>query len=306
MADLMRPLKASLKTGACPKKRKRTTHSVYELYRTNPAFNPLLNDSMEALTFAFEAFLEKGAPKPQGGQGLALAKDCGHSVRQSLAGGTPNASDGDRDASDGDQDMDECGSQHSHGKAFTKSIVCRYFLMGRCMMGSGCKFSHKMDEAKMDWCKFGVECKRRPDCPFIHIDQLDNAQDCEAYEAGFCPHGPVCKKHHIKKPVSELPRVGQAILDDIGAWAKRAEEEEKQKLYHKTSICRMWKEGKCRRSKCTFAHGYLDLSRKGVDRLEGRSWYVDPVSKEKLYLDGHSTWWKRADNTSRKLVKALI
>lgn len=276
-------------------------YTLNKLFRTDPRYNPLLNDSMDVLTFDFEVHLEK------------------HIKRNVISSVQLPTNDDDDVKMDGDGDGDDAMSHRSmdthktdrttNSNAYTKRIVCRYFLMGRCMKGTGCEFSHKMDEAKMDWCKFGTECKRRPDCPFIHIDQLENVQDCEAYDAGFCHHGPICKKRHVKCLASELPRVAQAILDDIAEWGKRAEEEEKRILYHKTSLCRMWKEGKCRRSKCTFAHGYLDLSQKGLDRLEGRSWYVDPVSKEKLYLDGHSTWWKRGgvrDDGSKKMVKAKI
>ena len=88
-------------------------------------------------------------------------------------------------------------------------------------------------------------------------------------------------------------------------WEQRAKDEERRKAYHKTSICRAWKDGVCRRGqKCSFAHGYLDLSDKGVDRLEGRTWYTDPVSGEKLYLDGHGKWWKHRDDGSKKLMIA--
>lgn len=307
-------IKKRLKDQRAQRAAKRPSFSeLQRLYRTDPRFNPLLLDSMASLTFDFEPYLP-AVCKEQTFE-MMLKSYFAPTIYDAAVDGVlpppPPQSLVRKRSSTPEKDLEK-GSVGSDSTASTKKrlvngrepIVCRYFLMGRCMKGSKCEWSHKMDEARMDWCKFGTECARRPHCPFLHIDQMKNVKDCEAYETGFCPHGPVCKQRHVPRLPSELPRVAKAVLEDIAMWGQRAQEDERRKAYHKTSICRAWKEGACRRgAKCTFAHGYLDLSAKGVERLEGRVWYTDPSSKEKLYLDGHGAWWKRRGDGSKKLEK---
>jgi hypothetical protein len=306
-------MKIRLVGGLPPRKPRPSCRELEKMYKTDPRLNPLLEDSMDNLTFSFVGKIPKLVKEPSF-ESLHSVRDKSMDSHQSLTsqGASTRQELGASHGEEGDVDMGSPLSPRSaststsrkRGRDGREPIVCRYFLMGRCMKGSACEWSHKMDQARMDWCKFGLNCTRRPNCPFIHIDQLEKVKDCENYDAGFCPHGPACKKHHVARLPSELPRVSQIILDDIAGWAQRAEEEERRKTYRKTSLCRAWAEGGCRRGeRCTFAHGYTDMSVKGLERLEGRSWYTDPISKEKLYLDGHKTWWKPKGDGSGKLMK---
>jgi len=265
-----------------------------------------MNDIRFDFEDALEAIIET-YPKAKNGNRLGLSNDllpfCSHGDPENVP---PAFRDSDSATSGSRSVTTSEGRSEGGPQAGSRQTVCRYFLMGRCMKGKACEFAHKFDEANMDWCKFGTACARRPHCPFIHIDQLKSVKECEAYEAGFCPNGPICKKRHTRKLPDELPRVARIILDEISNRGRILEEEEKRKALFKTSLCNAWKEGRCRRGSkdpkgCSFAHGYTDLSPKGVARLEGRRWYTDPITKIKVYLDGHGQWWRR--NEAKKLVK---
>lgn len=84
------------------------------------------------------------------------------------------------------------------------SIVCRYWLEGRCARDEECSYLHEYDEDKMPICTFKTHCGR-PECKFIHIMD-ENTKECVNYKAGFCYHGPRCIFRHVKLDSSKLPK----------------------------------------------------------------------------------------------------
>lgn len=158
-------------------------------------------------------------------------------------------------------------------------IICKYFRIGRCMKGNDCEWSHIMgsDYATMDWCQFGTKCERRPDCPFMHVDQVDNPKECERYAAGFCHNGPACKYIHKKLPPTDLPFIADITIKMYEESRIYREGDERRAEMYKTSICFAFQKGCCKKSKnkCPFAHGYMDMSQAGVAKLKRNEWYKE-------------------------------
>ena len=46
--------------------------------------------------------------------------------------------------------IDDCVSVDSPPLMTTGSVVCRYFLMGKCAYGNNCRFTHTLVEAGME------------------------------------------------------------------------------------------------------------------------------------------------------------
>lgn len=158
-------------------------------------------------------------------------------------------------------------------------IICKYFRIGRCMKGADCEWSHTMDSdyATMDWCQFGTKCERRPGCPFMHIDQADNPEVCERYAAGFCHDGPACSKIHNKLKPATIPDIADIIVKSYDESRLYREGDKRRAEMYKTSMCFAFQKGCCKKGKkkCSFAHGYLDMSPAGVANLKRNEWYRD-------------------------------
>jgi len=193
----------------------------------------------------------------------------------------------------------------SNPKKDTK-IICRYWLENRCMNGEGCKWLHS-NAGLMPICQFGLECTRRPQCPYRHIDEQEVIEVCPRYEAGFCSYGPACHKEHVKKGPEDLPRVAAIIAEmtfyfdgDESVWSHGSGGAKQKNDLYKTSICKMFGEGKCQYGdRCNFAHGYQDLQGRGKDRLAFKKWYQNP-DETWVYHDHKGRWWK--EGPDKKLV----
>ena len=50
------------------------------------------------------------------------------------------------------------------------TIVCKYWMEGRCARDVECEFMHEYDEDSVPLCQFGRACNRLKKCKFKHID----------------------------------------------------------------------------------------------------------------------------------------
>lgn len=178
-------------------------------------------------------------------------------------------------------------------------IICRYWLENRCMNGDDCEWLHS-HIGIMPICQFGVECTRRPQCPYRHIDEQEVIEVCPRYEAGFCPYGPACHKKHVKKGPEELPRVARIFADmtfhfdgeEVKSVSSHGSGGKQKTGLYKTSLCKMFGEGKCTYGdRCNFAHGHQDLKGRGKDRLQFKKWYQN-LDDTWVYYDHKGRWWK--------------
>lgn len=80
-------------------------------------------------------------------------------------------------------------------KPFEPTVVCHFFVEGRCAKGDKCTFLHKI-EKKFELCKFyqGGYCSKGVDkCPFMHGEF-----PCKFFHSGTrkCLHGDKCRFSH--------------------------------------------------------------------------------------------------------------
>lgn len=79
-------------------------------------------------------------------------------------------------------------------KPFEPTVICHFFVEGRCTKGDKCTFIHK-PERKLELCKFyqGGYCSKSDKCFFMHADF-----PCKFFHAGkkTCLHGDKCRFSH--------------------------------------------------------------------------------------------------------------
>jgi hypothetical protein len=135
---------------------------------------------------------------------------------------------------------------------FFKTKLCAFWVEGRCLRGSGCKYAHGEEEmhivpdlTKTALCRNllnGGKCTSE-DCPFAHnIEELRGTEDvyktsmCSFFRFGRCRMGAFCRHAHFeselrqRKRTIEEPSRGRAEVtedsdDEIGdlpnfSWAR--------------------------------------------------------------------------------------
>lgn len=83
-------------------------------------------------------------------------------------------------------------------KPFEPTVVCHFFVEGRCQKGDKCTFLHKI-EKKMELCKFyqGGYCSKGDKCPYMHGEF-----PCKFYHhLKKCLHGDKCRFSH--EPIND-------------------------------------------------------------------------------------------------------
>ena len=83
-------------------------------------------------------------------------------------------------------------------KPFIPTVVCHFFVEGRCQKGDKCTFLHKI-EKKLELCKYymGGYCSKADKCPFMHGEF-----PCKFFHQGRkCLHGDKCRFSH--EPISD-------------------------------------------------------------------------------------------------------
>lgn len=78
-----------------------------------------------------------------------------------------------------------------------RSVVCTFWLQGKCLIGDTCPYLHRLDRSKMTACKHGPMCKVK-NCPLKHVEEA-MLQECLYFRQGFCCKGPDCKLKHVKR-----------------------------------------------------------------------------------------------------------
>ena len=67
------------------------------------------------------------------------------------------------------------------------SVICKYFLQGRCRFGNHCFNQH----SSLPQCKFRSRCVAWPTCKFSHFEVCESYQDCKNQR---------CPLEHPQKP----------------------------------------------------------------------------------------------------------
>lgn len=75
--------------------------------------------------------------------------------------------------------------------------VCKHYLRDQCKKGDACDFIHEYRIDKIDSCKFKENCTNYY-CIYNH-GEVASADQCKAYERGFCVNHPCKLKHTIRK-----------------------------------------------------------------------------------------------------------
>jgi len=136
-------------------------------------------------------------------------------------------------------------------KKIHKKIVCRYWLINRCLKGDSCEFLHKYESDKMPECRKGSACAD-PSCVLQHLSK-DTKKECANYTNGFCSFGYSCPfRHNI---VDFPPNISMLWLseDPTKAWI---EERKRTQKSFRSAPCPYWKsDGWCPYFEiCAFAH----------------------------------------------------
>jgi hypothetical protein len=79
-------------------------------------------------------------------------------------------------------------------KKFEPTVVCHFFLEGRCQKGDKCTFIHKAEPKKIELCKYyqGGYCAKADKCGFMHADF-----PCKFFHhLKKCLHGDKCRFSH--------------------------------------------------------------------------------------------------------------
>ncbi|PWZ03583.1 hypothetical protein BCV70DRAFT_197785 [Testicularia cyperi] len=83
-----------------------------------------------------------------------------------------------------------------------KRTVCKHWLRGLCKKGEQCDYLHEYDMRRIPECRFYATfgfCNSGDDCLYLHVDKSIKRRECERYNRGFCPKGPLCPKKHIRR-----------------------------------------------------------------------------------------------------------
>lgn len=91
------------------------------------------------------------------------------------------------------QKQQQQGSAVPVKKPFEPTVVCHFFVEGRCQKGDKCTFLHKI-EKKMELCKYyqGGFCSKGDKCPYMHGEF-----PCKFYHhVKKCLHGDKCRFSH--------------------------------------------------------------------------------------------------------------
>jgi len=75
------------------------------------------------------------------------------------------------------------------------TVVCTFWLVGLCFLGSDCNYLHRLDISRMPACKYGKDCKVK-NCLLKHVDEVEKAE-CPYFKQGFCMRGPFCKNRYV-------------------------------------------------------------------------------------------------------------
>lgn len=91
-----------------------------------------------------------------------------------------------------------------------KTEMCGDFKLGKCMRGSGCKFSH--GETCADF-RMG-KCTRGESCKYSHVEPDDMTPECGDFKNGKCTRGTACKFRPCKYGVdaSDRDRTPRRVL----------------------------------------------------------------------------------------------
>ncbi|CAE7265809.1 kanJ [Symbiodinium natans] len=213
-----------------------------------------------------------------------LAVDDGdifESVSQSMAGAEARSTASgvfcQSDVVDVDQWLDYADMS---GMKPQKTLLCKFWLRGKCQRTSGCAFAHGEDEQR-------EACKR---------------MRCRFDKEGFCKQGTACWYAHGEDAVEELepdpgpllpfapgeaePELPQPMLDALSSAASMRTSEDDPTKPQKTLLCRFWLKGKCLRLRdCAFAHGAGEqraacaqircrFDREGFCKLGDACWYA--------------------------------
>lgn len=92
-----------------------------------------------------------------------------------------------------------------------KRTVCKHWLRGLCKKGDQCDYLHEYDMRKIPECRFYATfgfCNSGDDCLYLHVDPAIKRRECERYNRGFCPKGPLCPKKHVRRVACPLYLAG--------------------------------------------------------------------------------------------------
>ncbi|GAK67178.1 uncharacterized protein PAN0_017d5404 [Moesziomyces antarcticus] len=92
-----------------------------------------------------------------------------------------------------------------------KRTVCKHWLRGLCKKGEQCDYLHEYDMRRIPECRFYATfgfCNSGDDCLYLHVDPAIKRRECERYNRGFCPKGPLCPKKHIRRIACPLYLAG--------------------------------------------------------------------------------------------------
>ncbi|TKY88070.1 hypothetical protein EX895_003166 [Sporisorium graminicola] len=92
-----------------------------------------------------------------------------------------------------------------------KRTVCKHWLRGLCKKGDQCDYLHEYDMRRIPECRFYATfgfCNSGDDCLYLHVDPAIKRRECEKYNRGFCPKGPLCAKKHIRRVACPLYLTG--------------------------------------------------------------------------------------------------
>lgn len=92
-----------------------------------------------------------------------------------------------------------------------KRTVCKHWLRGLCKKDDQCDYLHEYDMRRIPECRFYATfgfCNSGDDCLYLHVDPAIKRRECERYNRGFCPKGPLCTKKHVRRVACPLYLAG--------------------------------------------------------------------------------------------------
>lgn len=138
-----------------------------------------------------------------------------------------------------------------------KTLLCSFWLEGRCERGSACRYAHSEDEKKeacgLIQCQYYAKghCRLGSDCLYLHSADLVL---CKEAESGN-DEGKSSSSTEIGDAVSVLEFLGSSS----SVLSEGVESEPQEFLvgnFDKTRLCKFWQKRRCHRgSDCKFAHG---------------------------------------------------
>lgn len=171
-----------------------------------------------------------------------------------------------------------------------KTLMCKFWLRGKCQRLLGCAFAHGEEEQRVACkrlrCRFDKEgfCKQGSTCWYAHGEA---ASGLLAEDAGSLQLlGPGLVVPLPSAPSSAPPPPGLEPMDAPSSTASMRTSEDDPTKPQKTLLCRYWLKGRCLRLRdCAFAHGAVEqqaacaqircrFEREGYCKLGDACWYA--------------------------------